>query len=175
MLAWLIFILLTKETDFNPLGLLSSRSGSGALRLRFNFIDRARLAVPQGGAKNTPTTRGFFNQLASRSRPLLVVRSTRLTGATQFLGLMWSTPNDDAKLPEACCYSTSSAEDFYDQGFIDFLSIQALKAIQGRLCASLPWIWRLVIVMFSLWMRSMTTLPQAEVPSVIALGSIGYL
>ena len=95
LLAWLIFILLTKERDFSPLGLSSSRSGSGALRLCFDLIDRARLAVPQGGAKNTPTTRGFFNQLASRSRPLLVVRSTRLTGATQFLGLVWSTPNDD--------------------------------------------------------------------------------
>ena len=76
LLAWLIFILLTNERDFSPLGLSSSRSGSGAFRLRFNLIDRARLAVPQGGARNTPTTRGFFNQLASRSRPLLVVRST---------------------------------------------------------------------------------------------------
>ena len=95
LLAWLIFILLTKERSLKPLGLLLSRGGSGALPFRFSLIDRARLAVPHGGAKNTPTTRGFFNQLASMSRPLLVVRSIKLIVATQFLGLTWSTPKDD--------------------------------------------------------------------------------
>ena len=56
-------------------------------------------AVPQGGAKRMPTTRGLSNQFQFRSnvRRFGVVKASNEIGAQQCFGLTWSTPNADDK------------------------------------------------------------------------------
>ena len=76
----------------SPLGLRSSRSGSGAFLFPLRGMVLARDAVPHGGAKNMPTTAGLASQEYNNLTPSAVVRSAIDIGAATFADRMWSTP-----------------------------------------------------------------------------------
>lgn len=61
-----------------------------------NFIHLAKLQVPQGGAMNTPITKGDSNHSRKRSWPTFVDRSATFMVLTALL-LIWSTPNESLR------------------------------------------------------------------------------
>ena len=98
LLAFEIFMRSTKLRKGNPFGYWFDRSGRGGSGspgfLRLIGMDRALEALPQGGARKMPTTRGFASHCINNSTPGPVVKSASTKGATALLWRTWSVPNE---------------------------------------------------------------------------------
>lgn len=81
LVAWQTLIRSLSKRKGNPFGCLSDRSGRGASVSPCCFllrgIERALLAVPQGGARKIPTTYGLDSHCVNNSTPAAVVRFAR--------------------------------------------------------------------------------------------------